>query len=401
MKAAIAFWNLRVRGTERARDVGDAVTVFAVGLLLIWVGLTGAWAAAPSVPTPTSPWWHAVPLAAVCLVMLAKRRRPIAALMAGGSIGVMLGLIDLIYAAALFSGPHTPRRLGVGVGIAVALGSAAVFIASGDPRLTLSTGLTIFAILGTPLWWGISVRQQRELAELASARADDLKRLSDLREAEVVQQERTRMARDLHDALASNLSAIAIHSEAAILADPGGVATGPEREALAAIRSASVSSLEEMRSMIMLLRTGDDSITSPARLKELSELVGAARQRGLDVTVTQFPDELPVLPSAVDQAAYRILQEALTNAARHSPSAGTRVAVAIDRREVQLRVENDLTDAPAVPTHQTASGGLGLTTMRERAELLGGTFHAGHYDAPGNQDSWVVSATLPLTGQTP
>lgn len=405
MKTVIAFWNTRIRGTERARDVTDAVAVLAVGLLLISVGLTGAWSSG-STPLTAGPWWHALPLVAICVVMLGKRRHPIVALaaglaifvldaLAGGSIGVMLGLIDLIYAAAMFSGPGTPRRMGVGVGIAVVAGTAAAFIVGGDVRATLSIALTIFAVLGTPLWWGVSVRQQRELAELATARADDLKRLAELREAEVVRNERTRMARDLHDALASNLSAIAIHSEAAIATADGGNSS-TEHRALTVIRSASVTSLEEMRSMIMLLRGDEDSANSPARLAELTELVDVARGRGLVVTLSQEPSELPTLPSAIDQAAYRIIQEALTNAARHAPAAETAVIVAIDDQMVRLRVENQVAGPPEPTAGASSDTGLGLTTMRERAEALGGTFRAGPV-VDGTR--WHVAADLPLNGK--
>lgn len=395
-----AVWRDRVRATERSRDISDAVFTFAAGGAFVAVGLVNTGGRSPGL-TADSRWLYLLPLTAICLVMVAKRRHPLAALAAGavifgvdvvmgGSIGTLLGFFDLIYAAAL-RGPATwVRRLEVGVGVLVSVAAATTFVVSGDPQVSLLVGLAVFAVLGTPLWWGRSVRHQTELAELAAERARDLERLAELRSEEVVREERTQMARDLHDALAGQLSTIAIQSES-ILATP---TASPERheQGLRAIRSASVLALREMRAMIGLLRTGAGPSTSPARLAELDELVASFAGQGLRVEVA-VPLELPSLPAAVDQAAYRIVQESLTNELKHGGGGGVRAAVTM--RQGCLGIE--VTGRPRVGAPPVASeqGGIGLLTMRERAEALGGTFEAGCRE-DGDGSRWRVRATIPL-----
>lgn len=403
-------WRERVRGSERGRVVSDAVSTFLVGVLLLAVGLVGTLGGgrAPLV-ADVDRWVFLLTLVAICAVMLGKARRPLLCLGAGlavfgvdvalgGSVGVTIALLDLIYSAALRVSARALRRLGVGVVVCVVGGAAATFVATGDLRDTANIALLLFALLGTPLWWGRSVRQQAELAALASARARDLARIGELREQEVVHAERTRMAGDIHDALASHLSAIAIHAEAA-LAVPRPDAEEPparrDREALSAIRTSSVAALREMRSMIDLLRTGDEPRTSPARLDELDGLVAGFRGEGMAVRLTA--PERPTLPAAVDQAAYRIVQEALANALRHGGGGPVEVTLDLDAGALRIEVANDVAARP-VATSGTSCGtvpsegssGVGLLTMRERAEALGGTFHAGP-----DGDRWRVRAAIP------
>lgn len=400
MPGLIRTLRERVRGTERARVVSDAATTVVAGLALLAVGLVGLWGGGPSLAT--NRWWFVLTLVAMGAVMLGKARSPLLSLGAGvlvfgadavlgGSMGVMIGLLDLIYSAALRVSGSALRRLSVAVVVSVTGGAAAAFVTTGDLRATANIALLAFAVLGTPLWWGRSVRQQTELAALASARARDLARIGELREQEVVHAERTRMAGDLHDALASHLSAIAIHSEAA-LSSPRPTeeerAARRDRQALTAIRSASVAALREMRAMIDLLRTGDESRTSPARLAELDALAAGFRGQGMELTVSA-PAALPELPAAVDQAAYRIVQESLANALKHGRSGPVDVTVALTDAAVRLEVANAVDDDALPPP--SAGTGVGLLTMRERAAALGGSFDAGPADG-----RWLVRATIPL-----
>lgn len=396
----MATWRQRVRGTERARIVSDAVATFALGLVLLAAGLVGMWQAGDDVPTDR--WWFLLTLVAMCAVMLGKGRWPLLALAAGlgvfivdavlgGSTGVLVGLLDLIYSAALRAGATAVRRMSVAAAVSVAGTAAGAFVLTGDLQSGVYAALLVFAVLGTPLWWGRSVRQQTELAELASARARDLVRIGELREHEVVHAERTRMAGDLHDALASHLSAIAIHSEAALSAPRPATAedaTARDRAALSAIRDSSVAALREMRAMIELLRTGNEPRTSPARLAELGALVTGFRGEGMELRTT-CPENLPPLPAAVDQAGYRIVQEALTNALKHGDGGPVDVAVALDGGALRVEVTSTATRAPVAA--EGACSGVGLLTMRERAEALGGSFTAGLDD-----DRWRVHATIPL-----
>ncbi|WP_149203450.1 sensor histidine kinase [Actinotalea subterranea] len=409
--------------TPRTVDAVWAVGTFVIGALTIQLGLTDLWTDVPLLVESVEPWVRLVPLAAGCLVMLGKRRHPIAALAAGtlvfavdlslgGTMAVVLVLLDLIYAAGMFASTRAVDRLRTAVVLLIPAATVATWVGTRSVELAAFMTIQVFALLGTPLWWALAVRRQAELAELAQARADDLARLAELRGADAVRNERARMARDLHDAIAGNLSAIAIHSEAALAVpadDPR--AAGRDRRALEAIRAAGVTSLAEMRSMILLLRSGgalDDGAAAPARLREADALLDAARTAGLRVVWDGAPPaDLPPLPAAVDQAAYRILQEGLTNAAKHAPGGRARVVVRRERDLLLLSVESDRAVRPArdagVPGsaagHAVArasadGGGLGLLTMRERAEALGGRLTAGWVDDVAGR--WAVAAELPV-----
>lgn len=397
-------WWARARSTPRARDVTDAVSVGAVGLLALGIGLVDVWAVGGG--TVADPWEHVVTLTLGCLLMLGKRHAPGTVVVAGGvvfgvdvwlggSLGPLLVLFDLVYSAALHGSPAVATRLRAGSGLAVAAGVVAGFWLERDVRVALFLGLQVFAIVVAPLWWGLSVRRQADLARLAEERAEDLRRIARLREQEVRGDERTRMARDLHDAIAGNLSAIALHAEGALLrpADDDG-APARDRAALVAVRAAAVTSLAEMRSMILLLRGDDDAAVAPPRLAELPALVEATRAAGHEVELAGDALTGPArpLPAAADQAAYRIAQEALTNAVKHAPGGRSTVRAGADDGELRLEVVTVPADRPPVP-RAAPGAGLGLLTMRERAESLGGTFDAG----PADDGSWTVRATLPLT----
>ncbi len=388
------LWRTRVRGSDRARDVSDAVLTGLAGLLLVASGLVGIWDGDPR----GTPWVHAVPLVLGCLVMLGKRRRPVAALLAGaglfaadvalgGSVGVLLVLFDLVYSAALYAGPRAVLRLRAASWALVGLSLGLGWTATGDLRITVFLGLQTFALLTTPLWWGLAVRRERELLALARARADDLRDLADLRAAEARAEERAQMARDLHDAVAGNVSAVALHAEAA-LARPPVAGAERERAALEAVRAAGLASLEEMRAMILLLRAGSGPVAAAPRLDRLGALVAGARSAGLEVSLDA--GELPPLPAAVEQAAYRVLQEALTNAAKHAPGGRAEVSAGVAGGRLLLRVDS----ADGRPGNAAPGAGLGLLTMRERAESLGGRFAAGWAD--GARSRWSVAAELPV-----
>ena len=388
-------WVARVRGSDRARDVSDAVLTGLAGLLLVATGLVGIWNGAPQ----DRPWLHAVPLLLGCLLMLGKRRRPVAALLAGaalfaadvslgGSLGMLLVLFDLVYGAALYAGPRAVLRLRAVSWALVALSLGLGWTGTGSLRITVFLGLQTFALCTTPLWWGLAVRRERELAALALARADDLRDLADLRAAEARAEERAQMARDLHDAVAGNVSAVALHAEAALARPPApGGGADRERAALAAVRAAGLASLEELRAMILLLRAGSGPVAAAPRLDRLDGLLAGARAAGLAVSLDAGPR--PPLPAAVEQAAYRVVQEALTNAAKHAPGGRAEVAVAVADGRLLLRVDSgDGRPGRAVP-----GAGLGLLTMRERAESLGGRFAAGWADE--GRSRWSVAAQLP------
>ncbi len=405
-----ALWGRRTVLGERGRDVRDALGLAAVGLLLIAVGLVGVLPPAPGAQ-PVDRWWFALPLAGLCTLVLLKRRHPLAALAGGtvvlgvdlalgGSTGSVLGFVDLVLGAALYAGRVAVRRLEVAVGTAVVASAAvAAFVGEGSSAAVVQAGLLTFAVLGTPLWWGRDVRRQTEVARLEAARADDASRLAALRAADATHAAREAVAANLHDALAGDLAAIAIHAEAALsalgpLAAPPAPAEPPGEsslQSLAVIRSSSTSALTHLREMVVLLRSGASAEPAARRLTDLEDLVGAARSHGLDVVV-EGRRRAEGLPDAVDLVAGRIVAEALTNVVKHAPGAGVRI-VLDDAREGELRVE--VVSAPgsghAGAAPEGAAPGVGVALMRERAASLGGVLDAGRAG-----DAWVVSARLPL-----
>ncbi|MBQ1015391.1 two-component sensor histidine kinase, partial [Micromonospora sp. M51] len=243
-----------------------------------------------------------------------------------------------------------------------------------------------------PVLTGISVRQYRDQAAAERARAEQTARLVELDRRQAVSAERARMARELHDVVANHLSAVAIHATA-VLSVPG-LDRGQVESALRVIRESSVQGLAERRQMSEVLREPGSSggQAAPevvtARLAEADGLVERARAAGLTVRVRT--DGTPgALPVGVDLAAYRIVQESLTNALKHG-TGEAELTIAYRPAEVVLTVEN--------PVRRGAAGlpgaGAGLIGMRERATLLAGRFTAGPCDG-----RWQVRAALP-TGET-
>ncbi len=245
-------------------------------------------------------------------------------------------------------------------------------------------------------------------AERAQAEAEEARRRAS--------EERLRIARELHDVLAHNISLINVRAGVALhLIDeqPTAVSVDQVRPALAAIKDASKDALGELRSVLDVLRQGEAAPLAPtAGLGDLGGLVERARGTGLDVAVevdgalSGPPDRRPGaavpgdepgagaiggLPAGVDLAAFRIVQEALTNVVRHAHA--TRVTVRVRRGHdaLELTVDDDGQGA-ATGAGAAAAGGQGISGMRERALALGGSLEAG--PRPGR--GFRVRARLPL-----
>ena len=264
--------------------------------------------------------------------------------------------------------------------VVVAAGGGTVGAGWHPFRIALTTlGLAACFVIGE----GIRVRIQRgdaRRAQLAERR----------RTAE--QEERQRIARELHDVLAHSLSQIAVQSGVGLhLFD-----REPERarEALAGIRALSATGLDEVRGVLSFLRGDEPGAPATAPLTpqpQLADLAALAAQRsGLGLVVAlddRLAGESP--PGAVQTAAYRIAQEALTNVVRHSAASAARVVVERDGDVLVVTVTDDGTGlAPG------AADGAGIRGMRERAALAGGTLGL----APGAHDGTVVTARLPWEG---
>ncbi|TCO65851.1 sensor histidine kinase [Actinocrispum wychmicini] len=368
-----------------------AVSSLLLGLLY----LTDLGSVSPGFP-PSPLWLHWVFLFVICVAQTFRRTRPLAALVAGlvvfaadnatgPSTPVMIVFLDLLFCGTLHSSPRAARwivRAVVGFVFAVVVVAAVVLH---NLRATVGIGLGVFSLVIVPVWWAFNIRQHKEIAERERASARQLARINELDRQAAVTAERARMARDLHDVVAGHLSAIAIQSEAVLSI----MDSKPElvRSVLKSVRANSVQSLTEMRAMIEVLRDGEDARTAPARLADLDRLVSSARAGGLTVDVEwSGVDGLPV---AVDLAAYRIIQEALTNAMKHAAGGSARVCVAVAGAELVVEVTNSLTGP------STGGTGTGLVSMRERAHAVGGSLIAG----PGS-GGWQVRAVLPTGGLT-
>ena len=210
-------------------------------------------------------------------------------------------------------------------------------------------------------------------------------------------EERQRIARELHDVVAHHMSVIAIQAEAAPYktADPP-----PELvESFGEIRASALAGLSELRRVLGVLRTsGQDTAPQPG-LVDLDALLDSARSGGVSVTVTRGGNPVP-LPEGVDLSAYRIVQEALSNAMRHAPGSHVRLDLAYRPDALALEIRNDAVSRRAVPSRSwwpaapgPPGGGQGLVGMRERATMLGGSLEAG----PTADGGFQVTAVLPVS----
>jgi signal transduction histidine kinase len=244
----------------------------------------------------------------------------------------------------------------------------------------------VLLILGDLL--GRNVRTRRALAEQAE--------VSELEKARrAVLEERTRIARELHDVVAHHMSMIAVQAETAPYRL--GAVPEPARTEFTAIAGAARAALTDMRRLLGVLRSeyaGPETTPQPG-LADLAELVESARRAGMTVVLddAEPPAGAAAPPEAVGLAAYRIVQEALANAARHAAGQEVRVCLTPGPAALEVRVDNDIPGGVARPA---GPPGHGLTGMRERALLLGGTFDAGR-----RAGRFWVTARLPYEQENP
>ncbi|GAA2383325.1 two-component sensor histidine kinase [Catellatospora methionotrophica] len=374
-------------------DLVISLVSFLGGLVLYaaggWRMFLGAslWSGVPH-------WVLLVPLAVMAGCCLLRRVAPgtgeaigLVALAAdtllGGSLGTALIFTQVVYDACVYGRPWLWRANLIGSVAASVLAAAVGVVAAGDWRGVV-LGLVVALVAVLPTLTGISVRQYRDQARVQRLRAEQTARLAAWERRQAVADERARMARELHDVVANQLSAIAIHATAVLSApDPS-----PQlvRQAVEQIRQSSVSGLAEMRQMIGLLREdggSDDPATRPG-LASLPQLVAQARADGLAVDLhTAGLDR--VLPVSVDFAAHRIVRESLTNAWKHGTGAVV-LNVDVDGDRVLIETDNALR-----PDAASTGSGHGLIGMRERAALLDGTLTAGAEDG-----RWRLRASLPV-----
>jgi signal transduction histidine kinase len=344
-----------------------------------------------------------IPVVVVLGVLVAFRRvHPTAAFAASvvvGALQVLLNIhvntIDLAIVILLYTlAAYRPRRVSV-PGLAICLlGSAAGVARWAPPRLGvlewIMVGSVMFAGPSLIAWvLGDSMRYRRGYYASLEDRAARLERERDAQAQIAVAAERARIARELHDVIAHNVSVMVVQADGASYA----LDSSPERarQALATIASTGRQALAEMRRMLGVLRSDDAStgVVPLPGIGQLDELLEQTRASGLAVSFTVQGVPAP-LPGGLALAAYRIVQESLTNTRKHGgPAASAQVLLRYCDDALVLQI----TDNGAGAAAAADGAGHGLTGMRERVAMYHGTLQAG--PRPGG--GYRVTATLPVT----
>jgi signal transduction histidine kinase len=354
------------------------------------------------------------PLAAYLLVVVAclalawRRRWPVAVLVVSTAavtawtlLGYVNGAVLLAPTVALYA---VATRVSVRRAIALGVATLAVLMtatATRNPFGHISGGgfYLIPALVAAALFGGIALASRREYVASIQARAEDAAQRR-------IDEERLRIARELHDVVAHTMATINVQAGAAIhVADDR---PGAAVDALRAIRGASKEGLRELRAILNVLRQADeaDSTVPAPGLAQVDELITSARSAGLATTLAVTGNRRP-LPPEVDLAAYRIVQESLTNVIRHAGPAAASVSISYTGTELMIEVADTgrgVTGTAGTGTAgsentggENVGGGHGLAGMRERAASVGGSVQAG----PGRGGGFLVVARLPLGGPPP
>jgi len=359
--------------------VRDGLVGVGVAAILLITGLS-----ADRSGTALDPLGFAL-LIAGGLALTARRRAPVAVLILTGACAVGyraagFEVFAVAYLVAVYGAVRAGRRttaIVVSVVVLAALPAAAV--ASGLPL-----GEAFVQARGVlELAWLIAAGAAGEALRQAERRADEAERTREEVALRRAGEERLHIARELHDSLTHQISVIKIQSEAVVhVAQKRGE---PVPEALLAIRDAGREAARDLRATLEALR--DDGGAMPHGLDQVPDLVRRARASGLEssLTIEGSPTGVPV---AVDRAAYRIVQESLTNIARHAAATTATVHLEYRADVVIVRVDDDGT----ATARSTPMPGVGLLGMRERVTALGGRLSAGARDEGG----FTVHAELPV-----
>jgi signal transduction histidine kinase len=326
--------------------------------------------------------------AAATLVLY--RRAPIVTLALSGGIVLALVAIDAgagavaviapgiaLYSLALTRGR---RRLAAAVFFAAVAVLVVDIAVTGNHHRTLTLqSAGHLALVAIPVLAAEAHRNRRAYVRVLEERLELAERTREDEARRRAEQERRRIARDLHDVVAHTLTTINV--QAGVAAHRLDGSPGPARDTLGSIEAASHEALQELRAILGVLREPEDGapLLEPIpNLTALDALLEQARATGIDVHLDTVGERPQHVPSAVQLAAYRIVQESLTNVRRHAPGATTCVTIAYSADHLRVEVAND------VVTSHNGNGsnpGVGLLGMRERATALGGTLRAGRSGA--------------------
>jgi signal transduction histidine kinase len=383
----------RLRWNQDFVDVAMALVLASAALAIAWArdvhSLIAASGAGPLTPV------SAALILAQTLPVTVRRRYPVPVLVTTGvaiglysalgysEAGANLGVLVALYTVAA----HTDRRTATLAGAFTALGillTSASYVQR-DPRAADQL-LVVYPEYSVAWVAGTYLRRRQDLEALRE-RSTRLERERDERARLAVAEERSRIARELHDVVAHHVSVMVVQAGAARRV----VATDPTsaRAAMAAVESAGRTALSEMRRMLEVLREEGPDFEPEPSLTEVAGLVARVRAAGLSVDL-EISGARPEVPTGADLAAYRIVQEALTNVVKHAGKAVAHVRISYMPDRVEVEVTDDGRGAAA---HLVVdSGGRGLVGMRERALLYGGTVEAGPVTAGG----YRVHAAFPI-----
>ncbi len=378
-----------------ARWPRTADTLLALFALFLTLGTWSANGAAADVPESTKFFAFLLVLFG-SLALIWRRRHPfrvhvivmLASLL--GHSDQLLGepLVALpfsLYSLGRYEADKQRSVIGVLAGLAlIALYRLMLGPLDGSDPIALLAGFLVWYI-------GRRIRFRGEYLRLLKERAEQLEREQHAEAEKAVTEERTRIARELHDIVAHQVSLMTVQAGAAKVVagkNPDGA-----REAMASVETAGRQALDELRHLMGVLRPGaggDERLPQPG-LKYLARLIEDFRKAGLSITFDIDPDP-PSLPARVDLSLYRIVQEALTNVLKHAgPGAETRIKLSYSSEQIDVVIENNQAGATSLP-----GTGYGIAGMRERAEVLGGTVDAG----PAGPGLFRVCARLPIGDNT-
>jgi signal transduction histidine kinase len=334
------------------------------------------------------------PRAAVVVVivgasLVVRRTHPVAAAFVAATTVVATPdfdeafLPDLSFAfpsiLAYSCGAHAPRGQGlIGVGVL----AAGLQIGAGFEEFP---NFEIYFGTFAPWWIGFQVRRRRQLVAELAERTAQLEAEQDAFTRLAVRRERARIARELHDIVAHHLAVIVIQAGAGRLAPPGQTDGAAER--FTTIRESGGEALVEMARLVDILEV--DTRAGATGLGKLSVLLDEAAAGGVRVGFIPLQSEVR-LPADVEDYAYRVVREGLTNAIKHAPGAEVTVRLAVSDDVLEVEVSD--TGAGASSVLATTGSGLGLTGLRERVESLRGSVEAGPRDGGG----WTLRARLPV-----
>jgi len=337
---------------------------------------------------------------AISLTLFVRRERPlllIAAITVGGTVGqaVLQGPPDITFVililltGAYSVGAHARQRvalIGLALGVGVVIAVSAI---RHDSDVIFPTVFFVFV----PWLVGRTLRHQSALSRELAEKADRAQHERDEEERRAVSAERGRIARELHDVLAHNLSVMVVQAGAArriVERDPDTAA-----DAADLIRTTGRDALAELRSLLGTVhRDEGEPLGGVPSLAQVNRLVRRAREAGLTVRLKVEGEAAP-LPTGIDLTAYRVVQEALTNTLKHAGEARAEVTVRYEPREVVVEVEDDGIGPDGNGQLADVGGGHGLVGMRERVAVSGGELEAG----PRPEGGFELRARLPVTEQ--